>query len=77
MSADYKGIPSDTQNTIQPNGYCANVISGTNPESGDAITPWYGPYCEQKPDKACMVLSRLSRLESVWVLMMWMTCAVR
>ncbi|GAA6010200.1 hypothetical protein JCM10207_005663 [Rhodosporidiobolus poonsookiae] len=54
LSIYYKGIPSDTQNTVQPDGYCANVINGVNPADGAAITPWYTTYCQDKPDKACM-----------------------
>ncbi|GAA6009635.1 uncharacterized protein JCM10292_002221 [Rhodotorula paludigena] len=54
LSVYYKGIPSDTENTRQPEGYCSQIIRGINPESGVAIEPWYVPYCEQKPDKACM-----------------------
>ncbi|GAA5858385.1 hypothetical protein JCM8547_004673 [Rhodosporidiobolus lusitaniae] len=54
LSIYYKGIPSDTQNTEQPDGYCAQVMNGTNPESGVNITNWYTDYCAAKPDKACM-----------------------
>lgn len=53
--ADYKGIPSDTQNTVQPNNYCSDVITGTDPGTGNAITEWYQTYCANKPSKACMV----------------------
>ncbi|GAA5861372.1 hypothetical protein JCM3774_000227 [Rhodotorula dairenensis] len=54
LSIYYKGIPSDTQNTIQPSGYCSDVIMGTDPGTGSAITNWYTTYCQNKPDKACM-----------------------
>ncbi|BGP36250.1 hypothetical protein JCM10449v2_000148 [Rhodotorula kratochvilovae] len=54
LSIYYKGIPSDYQNTIQPSGYCASIITGIDPADNSSITPWYEPYCAQKPDKACM-----------------------
>jgi hypothetical protein len=46
-------------NSIQPNNYCSDVITGTDPGTGNAITEWYQTYCANKPSKACMVRSRL------------------
>ncbi|GAA5955194.1 hypothetical protein JCM8115_001879 [Rhodotorula mucilaginosa] len=54
LSIYYKGIPSDTMNSIQPNNYCSDVITGTDPGTGNAITEWYQTYCANKPSKACM-----------------------
>ncbi|POY71229.1 hypothetical protein BMF94_5541 [Rhodotorula taiwanensis] len=54
LSIYYKGIPSDTANSQQPNNYCSDVIMGTDPSSGAAITNWYTTYCQNKPSKACM-----------------------
>ncbi|GAA5975084.1 hypothetical protein JCM11641_000025 [Rhodosporidiobolus odoratus] len=54
LSIYYKGVPSDTQNTIQPAGYCARIMNGTDPADGSTITNWYQTYCAEKPDKACM-----------------------
>lgn len=55
-SADYKGIPSDVQNTVQADGYCYYAMNGTSPsDTSTNITNWYADYCEAKPDKACMV----------------------
>ncbi|GAA5954071.1 hypothetical protein JCM21900_005398 [Sporobolomyces salmonicolor] len=54
LSIYYKGLNSDIENDVQPDGYCAMVINGTNPEDGSTITPWYNNYCAQYPDKACM-----------------------
>jgi len=55
LSLYYKG-PDTTSNinVVQPDGYCGQVIDGLNPNDGQAITPFYSTYCEQKPDKACM-----------------------
>jgi hypothetical protein len=56
LSADYKGTdPAQTENNVQPDGYCAQAINGVNPSDGANITNWYANYCEAKPDKACMV----------------------
>ncbi|BGP12272.1 hypothetical protein JCM10213_000033 [Rhodosporidiobolus nylandii] len=54
LSIYYKGIPSDTQNTVQEDGYCVKVMNGTNPPDGKNITNWYEDFCKAKPDKACM-----------------------
>ncbi|GAA5836199.1 hypothetical protein JCM11251_007392 [Rhodosporidiobolus azoricus] len=54
LSVYYKGIPSDVRNNEQAPGYCAQVISGTNPADNANITNFYDTYCAQKPDKACM-----------------------
>ncbi|CEQ38579.1 SPOSA6832_00009, partial [Sporobolomyces salmonicolor] len=54
LSIYYKGLYSDIENDVQPDGYCALVVNGTNPEDNSTITPWYNNYCAQYPDKACM-----------------------
>ncbi|TNY18137.1 glycoside hydrolase superfamily [Rhodotorula diobovata] len=54
LSIYYKGVPSDVQNTLQPDGYCASIITGTDPSDNSVITNWYTNYCANKPEKACM-----------------------
>ncbi|GAA5846837.1 hypothetical protein JCM9279_004460 [Rhodotorula babjevae] len=54
LSIYYKGVPSDIQNTVQPNNYCASIITGTDPADNSVITEWYQAYCAAKPSKACM-----------------------
>lgn len=59
FSTDYKGTDSaQTENNVQPEGYCSRAINGINPSDGATITNWYANYCEAKPDKACMVSPR-------------------
>ncbi|GAA6064204.1 hypothetical protein JCM10212_001617 [Sporobolomyces blumeae] len=48
------GYTADKTNQAQDSGYCALVISGTNPGDNANITSWYKEYCEEKPSKACM-----------------------
>ncbi|KAL8286187.1 hypothetical protein RQP46_004675 [Phenoliferia psychrophenolica] len=53
LSLYYKGTDSDVTNAVQETNFCAQAISGTNPNGGANITNWYGSYCN-KAGKACM-----------------------
>ncbi|KAH9821506.1 glycoside hydrolase superfamily [Melampsora americana] len=55
LSVYFKQFSVNT-NLAQPAGFCSDILTGINSQSGHTTTVnWYDTYCAQKPSKACLI----------------------
>lgn len=55
LSVYFKQFSVNT-NVAQPAGFCSDILSGINSQTGRTTTVnWYDTYCAQKPSKACLI----------------------